>query len=102
LYHYYIYYRVADKNAGEVELHVRSMQARLACRSGVPGQLLKKRGDPGLWMEVYAQVAEPQAFERLLDQAVDEFDIAMFLDSPRKLECFTGDTPAAPACTRPR
>lgn len=67
------------------------MQARLACRSGVSGRLLKKRDEPGLWMEVYENVADAPRFERLLNQAVDEFDIALFAESPRHQECFTGD-----------
>lgn len=89
--HYYIYYRVSEKNAAEAELLVRAMQARLACRSGVAGRLLKKRDEPGLWMEVYEGVSEPRGFERLLDQAVDEFDLAMFVEGARKMECFIGD-----------
>jgi hypothetical protein len=97
LNHYYIYYRVSEKNADEAEHLVRSMQARLGCRSGMAGRLLKKRDDPGLWMEVYEQVANPEQFERLLNQAVDEFDLGMFIDGPRKMECFTGGDPA-PLC----
>jgi hypothetical protein len=97
LNHYYIYYRVSDKEADEAETLVRSMQARLACRSGISGRLLKKREEPVLWMEVYEDVAEPGRFERLLDQAVDEFDLAMFIDGPRKTECFTGGSPV-PLC----
>lgn len=97
---YYIYYRVSEKEAGEAETLVRSMQARLACRSGVAGRLLKKRDEPGLWMEVYEGVVEPARFERLLDQAVDEFDLAMFLDGTRHSECFLGDEAPATACRR--
>ena len=96
--HYYIYYRVSEKNVDEAETLVRSMQARLACRSGVAGKLLKKRGEPGLWMEVYENVAEPGRFEGLLDQAVDEFDIALFAEDSRHLECFTGEEAQAQAC----
>ena len=98
--HYYIYYRVSAKNADEAETLVRSMQARLACRSGISGKLLKKRDEAGLWMEIYEGVAEPERFERLLDQAVDEFDLAMFLDGPRHAECFLGDGPPPAACGR--
>jgi hypothetical protein len=98
LNHYYIYYRVSDRNADEAETLARSMQARLACRSGVAGKLLKKRDEPGLWMEVYENVAEPERFERLLEQAVDEFDLALFVEDRRHLECFTGDEAPAPSC----
>lgn len=97
---YYIYYRVSPNNADEAETLVRSMQARLACRSGIAGRLLKKRDEPGLWMEVYEDIAEPERFERLLDQTADEFDLAMFLDGPRHTECFLGDEVPAAACGR--
>ena len=99
MHHYYIYYRIAAKDADEAEFLIRSMQARLACRSGVSGSLLKKRDEPGLWMEVYEGITEPQDFERLLEQAVDEFDIALFADSPRRQECFTGEQTASPVCS---
>ncbi len=95
---YYIYYRVSEKDADEAETLVRSMQARLACRSGISGCLLKKRDNPGLWMEVYEGVNEAERFERLLDQAVDEFDLAVLLDGPRHAECFIAENHPGPAC----
>jgi hypothetical protein len=100
LHHYYIYYRVSARNADEAETLVRSMQSRLACRSGIAGRLLKKRDEPLLWMEIYERVADAGRFERLLDQAVDEFDLAMFLDGPRLAECFLGDSVPTAACGR--
>ncbi len=89
--HYYIYYRVSEKEAVEAETLVRSMMARLGCRSGVTGRLLKKLDEPSLWMEVYEGVVDPQRFERLLNQAVDEFDVGMLIDGMRHTECFTGE-----------
>lgn len=100
LHHYYIYYRVNKQDAAEAETLVRSMQARLACRSGISGRLLKKHDEPNLWMEVYEDVNEPEGFGRLLDQALDEFDVCMFIDGPRKTECFIGGSPA-PLCLAP-
>ncbi len=67
---------------------IRGMMARLACRSGVGGRLIRKRDEPGLWMEIYADVADPARFEPLLRQAVDEFDVEMFIDGTRRTECF--------------
>ncbi len=100
MHHYYIYYRINEKDAGEAETLVRSMQARLACRSGVSGHLLKKRDEPGLWMEVYEEVSDPQGFERLLNQAVDEFDLDIFIEGARKMECFIGEAAQPPVCTQ--
>jgi len=90
--HYYIYYRVADDDV-ETETQVRAMQARLACRSGVSGRLLKRRDDPHTWMEIYENVADSIDFERQLARAVSEFDVDMFLagDGRRVTERFAGD-----------
>lgn len=93
---YYIWYRVRD-DALETETVIRRMMARLACRAGVSGRLLKKRDEPRLWMEVYEGVADSGAFERQLAQAVDEFDVEMFCEDARHLECFTPFAEAA-AC----
>lgn len=97
--HYYIYYRVADNDA-ETETQVRAMQARLACRSGVNGRLLKRRDDPHTWMEIYEDVADSSNFEQQLARAVSEFDVEMFLagDRRRVVERFIGDrAPPGPA-----
>lgn len=94
---YYIWYRVsADER--ETETVIRHMMARLACRSGVSGRLLKKREEPRLWMEVYEGVADPAAFERLLAAAVDEFDVEMFCERGRHSECFTQTDGGVAAC----
>lgn len=89
---YYIYYRVRDDDA-DTETQVRAMQARLACRSGVVGRLMKRRDDPRTWMEIYENVADDNAFEQQLARAVSEFEVEMFLagDGRRVVECFTGD-----------
>ncbi|BBP05351.1 hypothetical protein TPL01_15260 [Sulfuriferula plumbiphila] len=95
--HYYIYYRVADDDT-ETETRIRAMQARLACRSGVSGHLLKRRDDPHTWMEIYENVADSIDFEQQLARAVSEFDVDMFLaDAGRRvIECFVGDVAPHP------
>lgn len=94
---FFVWYRVNPDNL-DTEIAVRSMMARLAYRSGVTGQLLKKRDEPGLWMEIYAAVEEPDRFEILLKQMVDEFDVEMFISGVRKTECFIADAPLYAAC----
>lgn len=96
-FNYYVWYRVSHDDR-ETETNLRAMIARLGCRSGIPGRLLKKRDEPKLWMEVYEGVAAPEAFERALGQALDEFDVEMFLDGPRHGECFLADAAVPPAC----
>lgn len=95
--HYYIYYRVADDDT-ETETQVRAMQARLACRSGVSGHLLKRRDDPHTWMEIYENVADSIGFEQQLARAVSEFDVEMFLggEGRRVVECFVGNVAPHP------
>ncbi len=94
---FYVWYRVASDER-DTETAIRSMMARLACRSGVRGRLLKKHGEPGLWMEVHEGVADPVVFTRLMAQAVDEYDIEMFIDGARHVECFQDTDTIPPAC----
>lgn len=96
-YAFYVWYRV-ERNDRDTEAAIRGMLARLACRSGIPGRLLKKRSEPGLWMEVHEGVADPEAFARLMAQAVDEYDIGMFIDGARHEECFQETPGVAPSC----
>ncbi len=101
VFNYYVWYRVAE-DEGAADVAIRTMMARLGCRTGVPGRLLKKRDESLLWMEVYEGVADAEAFERSLAQALDEFDVEMFLDGPRRTECFIADTPIPAACAASR
>ena len=94
----YIYYRVATRDWHEAETLVRSMQAKLACRTGIHGRLLKKQQEPGLWMEVYESIPQAAAFERRLAQAEDEFDLAMFIHGTRHREVFDADPCPVIAC----
>jgi len=94
---YFVWYRV-NSNDRDTETALRSMMARLACRSGVSGRLLKKRDELRLWMEIYADVADPVRFEHLLQQAVDEFDVEMYIDGARCTECFDAGESVVAAC----
>jgi len=95
---YYIYYRVSEKNADETEPLIRAMQARMACRTGITGCLLKKRDEPGLWMEVYEAIADADEFELRLAQIEDEFDIGMFIDGSRHREVFDYEPAGLATC----
>lgn len=94
----FVWYRVKAGEAAQAELLIRAMQARLACRTGIRGQLMKKIQDPYLWMESYAGIADATAFEVQLARAVDEFDVEMFLLDERHRECFSADANPAPTC----
>lgn len=95
---YFVWYRV-NQDSHDTEMCIRSMMSRLACRSGTTGRLLKKRDEARLWMEIYADVADTARFERLLGQAVDEFDVEMFIDGKRTTECFLERDTIPAACS---
>ena len=87
---YYIYFRVAQQQAEILEIRIRAMQAELRETTGIAGRLMKKRGEPLLWMEVYEQVSDTGDFERALTAAVEKFKLAEYLQpgAARKTECF--------------
>jgi hypothetical protein len=94
---YFVWYRVNQAD-NDTETAIRSMMSRLSCRSGVAGRLLKKRDESRLWMEIYDDIADTTRFEHLLRQAVDEYDIEMFIDGNRCTECFLADTAIDSVC----
>ncbi len=96
-YTYCVWYRVAD-DGPDTETVLRSMMARLACRTGVMGALLKKRDEPRLWMELYQGVTDAHAFESHLALVADEYDVDMFVADARRVECFLNQPDVTPAC----
>ncbi len=88
MFNVYVYYRLDPRHADDAEKPIRALMARLACQCTVSTQLLKKRGEPRLWMEAYEGVLDPDAFERELTRGVDEYDVGIFIEGKRHLECF--------------
>lgn len=87
---YYIYYRVLTDDT-ETERQVRGMQAKLRCRTGVSGALLKRQDDALTWMEIYTNVVDASTFNTALQRTLNEFDIAMFINGNRITECFINE-----------
>jgi len=87
---YYIYYRVDPARAGASELRICDLLEGVRKATGVSGRLMKKRGEPNLWMEVYENVADEAKFEWELATAVDHLKIQELLvpGTPRHIECF--------------
>jgi hypothetical protein len=91
MYSIYVYYRIDPRHIDAAETPIRAMMARLTCRFGVTAQLLKKRDEPLLWMETYEGITDATSFERELSKVADEYDVDVFLDGERHVECFLVD-----------
>ncbi len=87
---YYIYYRVDPAQAAAAGPRIKQLLATLKKTTGSAGRLLKKRGEPGLWMEVYENVTDEAKFEWELAEAVNRLKVTEFLQpgTPRRVECF--------------
>jgi hypothetical protein len=87
---YYIYYRVNAEKAAECVPRIRELIAAVEKATGIRGRLLKKRGEPLLWMEVYEQVNDEAHFEWELADIADQFKVKEYLeaDTTRHCECF--------------
>jgi hypothetical protein len=87
---YYVYYRIADGEEPVARECAQRLLDQIAESIGVRGRLMVKRGEPNLWMEIYEDVPDAEAFERVLATCVDELQLARMLaeGSRRHLECF--------------
>jgi len=75
----YVYYTVAAADDVAARSLVRAVQDEVREATGVAGRLLRRRDDPGTWMEVYEGVDDPDAFERVLDAALARHGFASLL-----------------------
>lgn len=89
-YSYYIYYRVDPDQADACEQKIKELLATVKDATGVAGRMLKKRGEPLLWMEIYENVSDAETFELVLVRAVVKARVQDFLQtgSDRHIECF--------------
>jgi len=72
------------------ERRIAQLLDSVKASTGVGGRVLKKRGEPNLWMEVYENVAETAKFECGLADAVNQSRTTEFLQSStgRHMESF--------------
>ncbi len=89
-YFYYIYYRVDPGKAQACEPKIKELLAAVERATGIAGRLLKKRGEPHLWMEVYENVSDEAKFEWELADIADQLKVKEFLEhgTTRHVECF--------------
>jgi hypothetical protein len=90
MYSYYVYYRVQAEKAAACEPAVRAVLTSVRAATGAAGRLMKKRGEPNLWMEVYEGVTDDAKFEWELAEAAGRAGVQAFLlpGSGRHIECF--------------
>ncbi|MEO1765666.1 DUF4936 family protein [Thiobacter aerophilum] len=89
MFHYYVYYRVDLRREAEAIAAVDQLLFEIAAKTGVQGRLLKKRDEPALWLEVYADVPGDW-LEASLAAIAQRLEFARFLQpgSTRRVECF--------------
>ncbi len=87
---FYIYYRVDPAKSAECGLRVRELFAAVQKATGISGQLLRKRGESNLWMEVYLGVRDDAKFEWELADAAGRLKFQELLQegTTRHMECF--------------
>lgn len=90
MFNVYVYYRIDSGHEHEAEISIRAVMARMT-HAGVGAELLKKCDEPLLWMESYAGIVDKEAFLRELSRLADEYDVNVFIDGERHLECFHCD-----------
>jgi hypothetical protein len=91
----YVYYKVRAVDADALAPRVRALQADVAARHGVQGQLKRRpeaRDGVQTWMEVYPAV--DAHFGALLDEAAARADFAALLAGPRHSEIFVDLIPS--------
>jgi hypothetical protein len=92
----YVYYKVREDGADALAPRVRALQAEIAARHGVHGQLKRRpEARDGLltWMEVYPAV--DAGFAALLAEAVAHAGLESQLAGPRHTEVFMDVSPCA-------
>lgn len=87
---YYIYYRIDPARLTASQDRIQELLDAMRAATGIHGRLLRKRGEPNLWMEIYENVADEAKFEWELAEAVNRFNIQELLlqGTPRHIEVF--------------
>jgi hypothetical protein len=92
----YVYYRVSDKNASELQTRVLDMQKQLTDLAHVTTSL-KLRSEQAAslqtWMEIY--FSTPDDFLDLLNHTVAKLGLVNMIDGERHAEIFVDMPPCA-------
>lgn len=87
---FYIYYRVDPQKVGACEPLIQQLLAAVRSATGIQGRLLRKHGEPNLWMEVYEGIPDEAKFEWELAEIAGRLKLQDYLQpgTTRHLECF--------------
>jgi len=73
--HFYVYYRIDPARVDATRGAVEEIFAAIERGTGVRGRWMRRRDDPGTFMEVYENVADEGAFENALARATAQFGV---------------------------
>ena len=65
---YYVYYRIAPDRAAGLRKDIERLFDLIEASTGVRGRWMRRRDDPGTYMEIYENIADGAAFEALLER----------------------------------
>ena len=65
---YYVYYKVAAERVASLRPLVQQLFSLVEVEFKVEGRWMRRRDDPGTYMEVYEGVADEAAFEALMER----------------------------------
>jgi hypothetical protein len=65
---YYVYYRIAPERAAGLRKDVERIFDLIEKSTGVRGRWMRRRDDPGTYLEIYENIADGAAFEALLER----------------------------------
>lgn len=65
---YYVYYKLDPASVVSLRAQVERLFSRAQAQFGVRGRWMRRRDDPGTYMEVYEDVADEAGFEAFLQR----------------------------------
>ena len=97
----YVYYRVDPAREAAAHTALTALLAELAATHGIRGHAFRKVGEPLLWMEVYAGLADPDVVMDRVDALARQHGLAACLaeNQRRHVEQFKPFAPSAEADT---
>ncbi len=86
----YVYYRVSEPHVADASVAAQRITELMREGAGVSARLMKKLGEPLLWMEVYENIHDTDAFLTTLQAGLEqiEFEHCLQVDSMRHIEIF--------------